>query len=158
MLDQADSIPFLAASVPLVAYAAQLAASGMDVLLPSLDRPERPQKLSRAAPQRADLRAVVLVGDLAGAVVELELLQRREGAIAFFLEHDSLLLPRPRLLEAVAVGSRLAQKRPGHEQHAGDSEQGAQHEPDAHYVFLGEYFDGHFVTSESFFATKTPFL
>jgi hypothetical protein len=25
------------------------------------------------------------------------------------------------------------------------------------YAFLGEYFDGHFVTSESRLATKTPF-
>src|SRR5436309_3401795 len=47
------------------------------------------QGLGRAAPQRADLLTVVLVRDLAGPVVELELLQRREGSVALLGELES---------------------------------------------------------------------
>jgi hypothetical protein len=42
----------------------------------------RRQQLGRAPAEWTDLRTVVLVGDLAGPVVELELLQLREDAVA----------------------------------------------------------------------------
>ena len=58
---------------------------------------ERPEELGRAATQRPDERAVVVVGDLARAVVELELLQRRERPVALLLEGDPFLsrVPAP---------------------------------------------------------------
>jgi hypothetical protein len=55
-------------------------AASTKAFLPPLGL-EGAERLGRPAAQRPDLRPVVLVGDLAGAVVELELLQRREGPV-----------------------------------------------------------------------------
>jgi hypothetical protein len=129
----------------------------MDTLLPRFRRLEGTKQLGGASAQGPDKRAVVLVGNLAGTVVEFELLQRSERTVALLLERNPLLFPRPRLLEAVVLGNRFPQEGACHEQDAPHGKQGAQDEPDAHYAFLGEYFDGHFVTRESRFATKTPF-
>ena len=57
--------------------------------------------LGGATPQRADELAVVLVRDLAGAVVELELLQRGERAIALLGERQ------PPLFQLVRPGERV---------------------------------------------------
>jgi len=63
-------------------------------------------------------------------VVELELLQRCERPVALLFQGNPLLFLRPRLLEAIVLGRRLAQEGPRDEQHAGDGEQAAQDEPD----------------------------
>src|SRR5437867_637689 len=44
---------------------------------------QSPKRLRCTSAQRADELRVVLVGDLSGAVVELQLLQRGESAVAF---------------------------------------------------------------------------
>ena len=58
------------------------------------------------AAQRADERAVVLVVDLAGAVVELELLQRGERAVALLDQREPPLLGGRRRVEAVVAPRR----------------------------------------------------
>src|SRR5206468_8413210 len=50
------------------------------------------QSLDRAPAQRPHQFAVILVRDLPGAVVELELLQGRQGSVAFLCQLDALLL------------------------------------------------------------------
>ena len=45
---------------------------------------ERAQRGRRTAPERPDERAIVVVGHLPGAVVELELLERRERSVPLF--------------------------------------------------------------------------
>jgi hypothetical protein len=87
-------------------------------------------------------------------VVELELFQSRERPVPLLGERDPLLLTLGREVERVVHRPRVSQERPGHEEHAEHCEQHAEREP--HQVFLGVYFEGHFVTSESRFATKTP--
>ena len=57
------------------------------------------------AAQRADERAVVVVVDLAGAVVELELLQRGERVVALLDQQQPLLLGLGRRVETVVVGA-----------------------------------------------------
>jgi hypothetical protein len=52
---------------------------------------ERTQELRGATSERRDQVAVVVVGDLARAVVELEFLQRRQGAVALFGERQPSL-------------------------------------------------------------------
>src|SRR6185503_3814101 len=59
----------------------------------SVERPERP---CRVAPEWADEGAIVLVPELARAVVELELFQRREGPVALLDEREAALLVRRR--------------------------------------------------------------
>ena len=62
--------------------------------------PAAPRAASRR--ERPDERAVVLVGDLARAVVELELLERRERAVALLGEREPRARPRPGVVERVA--------------------------------------------------------
>src|SRR5262249_61586714 len=83
---------------------------------------ERPQRVGSRAGERADERAVVVVADLARAVVELELLERGEGAIALVEEREPLLLLGRRRIEPVVDGTWLAQerKRDEHDRHDGD--------------------------------------
>ena len=86
-------------------------------------RPHR--ALSVRAPSSSPTRlAVVLVGDLARAVVELELLQRRERAVALLLEREPLA--RRSALRAAPRGRR--QERPGDEPDGGDGQQRAEDE------------------------------
>jgi hypothetical protein len=89
---------------------------------------ERAQRLRRALPQRPDELAVVGVGDLAGAVVELELLQRGERAIALFRQLEPSLLELVRRREPVLARLRLAQERQRDEHDACDGENGADHQ------------------------------
>ena len=56
---------------------------------------ERLERLGRLPAERPDERAVVGVVDLADAVVELELLQRGERAVARLHQVHQLLGPRP---------------------------------------------------------------
>ena len=85
---------------------------------------EGTQRFRRATPQRADELAVVPVRNLAGAVVELELLERRKRAIAF------LGLRQPPLFQLVGPGEpvvlrpRLAQEGQGDERDATHGEDG----------------------------------
>ena len=73
------------------------------------------QRLERRrdlATQRADLRAVILVGDRAGAMVELELLERRERTVARFEQLEPTLLV---LVEIVRARRTPARARVGTE-------------------------------------------
>jgi hypothetical protein len=54
------------------------------------------ERLPGGSPQGPDERAVVLVRDLAGPVVELELFERGQGAVALFQEPEARLLLRIR--------------------------------------------------------------
>ena len=72
---------------------------------------ERLQRLGGRAAERPDERAVVDVVDLAGAVVELELLERRERAVAR-LHQRQPTLARARGADVDRSGcDRLAQER-----------------------------------------------
>src|SRR6478672_11968943 len=87
---------------------------------------ECPQSLRCATPQRSDERAVVVVRDLAGAMVELELLQCGERTVALLCERQSSLLQFVRSDQTVVPRRRLAQERPGDHCHAEDG----KHHPD----------------------------
>jgi hypothetical protein len=89
---------------------------------------ERTQGLGRPVPQRPDELAVVRVRDLAGAVVELELLQGGESTISLLGELEATLLELIRRGEPVFPRLRLAEERQGNEHHAHDSEGGTDHE------------------------------
>ena len=97
-------------------------------------RVERLQRVGGAASQRTDERAVVLVGHLARAVVELELLQRGERAVALLDELEPPSLQHVGLVDSIVLGRRARppQERPRNEEHARDGEQGAEEERDAH--------------------------
>src|SRR4029077_9762565 len=84
-------------------------APGMHLLLRALGV-ERSQRLGGAPAQRPDLGAVVVVGDLSRAVVELELLQRSQGAVTLLGKRDPLLLVLGRLAQAVVGSSRVAEE------------------------------------------------
>ena len=72
---------------------------------------ERAQCLGRTTPERSDLRAVVVVRDLARAMVELELLQRRECAIALLGDGEPPLLEIVRRLQPIVSYGRLTEER-----------------------------------------------
>ncbi len=76
------------------------------------------------APERPDERAVVDVVDLAGAVVELDLLQRRERAVAS-LEQRQQLLGLAARVDQLGLG-RLAQERQRDDHDRGDRDQRAE--------------------------------
>jgi len=86
-------------------------------------RIEAAQRLGRLAPERCHELAVVGVGDLAGAVVELELLQRRERSVALLREARPLALSWRELGEPVVLGRRLAEEGSRDEPDADDSQQ-----------------------------------
>ena len=60
--------------------------------------------------QRADEPAVVVVRDLAGAMVELELLERGKRAVPFFCEAQAALLELIRRRQPVVACGGLAQE------------------------------------------------
>src|SRR5438105_8212963 len=90
---------------------------------------ERLERLGRAPPERPHELAIVVVGDLAGAVVELELLQRRERAVAFLGPRDPNLLLWLGRVKPVVLRRRIAQEGPGDEKHACHGEHDPQREP-----------------------------
>ena len=87
---------------------------------------ERAERDRGRLPERADELAVVGIVHLAGAMVELELLQRRERTVPLLDEREPASLGLARRIEAVVVGDRLAQERQRDEHH----HRGSQHEPD----------------------------
>jgi hypothetical protein len=89
---------------------------------------QRAQELRGATPERRDEVAVVVVRDLSRAVVELDLLQGRQGPVAFFGERQPSLSELVRCCEPVVVRPRLAQKRPSDEDDARSGEQCADDE------------------------------
>ena len=91
-------------------------------------------RLPRAGAAPID-RAVVLVGDPAGTVVGLELLQRGEGAVAGLLRLEQRALARRRARGATSeagAGSRRNGKRDHDDER--DGQRRAEHEPDGHVV------------------------
>ena len=71
---------------------------------------QRLERRRHVPAKRADLCAVVLVGDGAGAVVELELLQRRERAVALLEQREPPPLVVVELVERVRLGLGLPQE------------------------------------------------
>jgi hypothetical protein len=92
---------------------------------------ERPEGLGGATPERLHETAVILVRDLAGAVIELELLEcgKRTVTLLGELQPPPLELVRP--VEPVVPCLRLAQERPGDEQGTGDRERRADDQSDS---------------------------
>src|SRR6266536_2922748 len=95
---------------------------------------QRTQGLRRPPAQRPDELAVVLVGDLAGAMVELELLQGRQRAVALLRELQPAALELIGLAEPVLRGRDPGppEKRQRDHDDRGDSEHNTEREPDAH--------------------------
>jgi hypothetical protein len=81
---------------------------------------KRVQRRRDISSQCTHLRSVVLVGDRARAVVELEIAERREGAIACLEQIQPASLPVVELLEYVRLGLWLAKEWKGDGDHAGD--------------------------------------
>src|SRR2546425_1417749 len=77
-------------------------------------RLERAERLGCLPAERGDELAVVGVSDLARPVIEFELLESREGAVALLREADALPLLRREFREAVLRRRRLPPERPGH--------------------------------------------
>ena len=75
-------------------------------------RVERPQRVRGRAAERPDHGAVVDVVDLAGAVVELELLQRGERVVAL-LDQRAGAAPRPRSARRCSRRRRPGSRRNG---------------------------------------------
>src|SRR5205823_5489500 len=74
------------------------ATSAIAPIRPTLRmRVHRPQRRGGAHPQRADEAAVVVVGDLAGAVVELQLAQRAKRPVALLERLEQLGVRRNRI-------------------------------------------------------------
>ena len=86
-------------------------------------RIEGAQRLGCLAPERSDKLAVVGVGDLPGAVVELQLFQRRERPVALFSDTHALTLLRRELGEPVVLGRRLPEEGARDERHARNGEE-----------------------------------
>jgi hypothetical protein len=107
----------------------------MHLCLPVAGPPvEGAKSLGGPSAKRADKLAIVLVRDLPRPVVELELLQGRQGTIAFLGELEAPALARVGLSEPI-LGSRetrLPQKRQRDDEDADDCQQDAEPEPDAH--------------------------
>src|SRR5207244_714227 len=82
---------------------------------PCLSSSERAQRRGGAAPVAADELAIVVVGDLSRSVVELELFQCGERAVARLPEPQRSSSQFVRLRERVVTRSGLAQERDGHE-------------------------------------------
>ena len=93
---------------------------------------EGTQRFGGTTPQRADELAVVVVRDLAGPVVELELLERGECPVALLGQSQPPLLECIGPSEPVISRPRLAQEGQGHEQDADDGEHSTNDERGGH--------------------------
>jgi hypothetical protein len=89
---------------------------------------EGSQRLRCMLSQRADEPAVVVVRDLAGAMVELELLERGKRAVPFFCEAQAALLELVRRRQPVVAGGGLAQEGQSDKYDARDREHRADDE------------------------------
>src|SRR5438034_7834267 len=72
---------------------------------------EGAQRLRGTTSQRADEPPVVVVGDLAGPVVELQLLERGERAVPLLGKREPPLLELVWLQKTIVSGTRLPQER-----------------------------------------------
>ena len=79
-----------------------------------------------------DERTVVLVRDFARAMVELELLQRREGTVPRLRQLQPAAIDLVRLVQDVAVGLRLSEVGQRDQDDAGRGEERAEDERCAH--------------------------
>lgn len=95
-------------------------ATRADALLPRVlgSKVERLQRLGRAVSQRPDERAVIRVGHLAGAMVELQLLQRPERAVPLLGKSQSPLFQLVGRNEPIVLGRGLAHERESDEENA----------------------------------------
>src|SRR6476469_130426 len=98
---------------------------------------EAAQSRRRRLAQRADVAAVVLVGDLARAVVELQLLQRSERLVALFDERKLTLIGLAGCVEAIVDGRRVAEERQRDEQYRAGCEHDAEDECDGGHARAG---------------------
>ena len=83
---------------------------------------ERPHRFRCLSSQRSDQAAVVVVRDLAGAVVELELLQCGKRAVPLLGEAQAALLELVKRRQPVVRCSGLSQEGQRYEHDAGDRE------------------------------------
>jgi hypothetical protein len=110
---------------------AQLAGCA-DTLPPFPTRLKRTPRLRDPAAERPDERAVVLVGELPRAVIELELAQRILRAVALLDQREASQLEIVRLGEAVDRRVGLAEERRCHVDNDGEREQRSKQEPGGH--------------------------
>src|SRR3954451_6554075 len=89
------------------------------------------------AAKRADVAAVVLVGDLPGAMIELQLLQGGERLVSLLDEGEAPLVRLRRRVETVVCGRRVTQERQRDEQHGAGCEHGAEDECDRGHARAG---------------------
>ena len=102
---------------------AQLATGGHPLVSGVLGAQiQGPQRFRCMSPQRPDESAVIVVRDLAGAMVELELFECRKRTVAFFREAQAALLQLVRRRQPVVAGRGLSQERQCHEDGAGNRE------------------------------------
>ncbi len=83
---------------------------------------ERAHRFCRLSSQRPDQPAVVVVGNLPGAVVELELLQCGKRAVPLLGEAQAALLELVRRRQPVVRRGGLSQEGKRYEHDAGDRE------------------------------------
>src|SRR6185437_12765068 len=112
-------------------------AGGTDPLLGfrfARTRLQGTESLCRAPAQGSHQNTVVLVGDFPGAMVELELLQGSEGAVALLGELEPAAFELVGLAETVFCRRqpRSPQEGQRHDEDGGDRKQNPQREPDAH--------------------------
>ena|SRR5213594_43140 len=100
-------------------------------------RLERTKRLRSLPPKRRDEFPVVGVRDLAGPVIELELLERREGAVALLGQANALALLGRHLREPVVRRRGLAQKGTGHERDTGDGKKNREKQSDSRHRQAG---------------------
>jgi hypothetical protein len=105
-------------------------SAGADRRLGRRPQVERAQRLGGTTSKRTDKPPVVVVGDLAGPVVELELLERSQRAVTLLGEREPSLFELVRLQKTIVAGARLTQERQGDEHHARNREHGTDDESD----------------------------
>jgi hypothetical protein len=105
-------------------------SAGADRRLRRRPEVERAQRLGGTTSKWADEPPVVVVGDLAGPVVELELLERSQRAVTLLGQSEPALLELVRLQKSIVAGARLTQEGQGDEQHARNCEHGTDDESD----------------------------
>src|SRR5919108_693509 len=98
----------------------------------SAARPRMSVVSGRLTPQRRHELAVVLVRDLPGAMVELELLERLESAVTLLCQRDAPLLLTCERLQPVAPRLRVEEERPGDEEDACDGQQHPENDGEGH--------------------------
>ena len=93
---------------------------------------ERAESVGRATTQRPDELAVIIIGHLARAVIELELLQRGERAVTLFRQGKPALLELVRMRETIVLRPRLSQKGQRDEDNGDHGKRSTNNECDGH--------------------------